>query len=166
MNSLHSGACAPVTADRAPATRPDSRPTSTESVDAVRTIDRCVDTRWYRSTSSSISAPVNRRRRFTSTSSRSHVGRCASTNASTSTWQILVAWFGMARQQEQVVTGDAVILDVQIAQLPVRALSAMIDCTVVFVAYMIGVLLWATTLTQFDTALSAAVLIIFTVLAL
>ena len=72
----------------------------------------------------------------------------------------------MVRQQEPVVTGDAVVLDVQIAQLPVRALSAMIDCTVVFVAYMIGVLLWATTLTQFDTALSAAVLIIFTVLAL
>ena len=36
----------------------------------------------------------------------------------------------------------------------------------VFIAYIIGVLLWATTLTQFDTALSAAVLIIFTVLAL
>ena len=72
----------------------------------------------------------------------------------------------MARQQEQVVTGDAVVLDVQIAQLPVRALSAMIDCTVVFVAYMIGVLLWSITLTQFDTALSAAVLIIFTVLAM
>ena len=72
----------------------------------------------------------------------------------------------MVRQQEPVVTGDAVVLDVQIAQLPVRALSAMIDCTVVFVAYIIGVLLWATTLTQFDTALSGAVLIIFTVLAL
>ncbi|MDT5182317.1 MAG: hypothetical protein QOI29_475 [Mycobacterium sp.] len=72
----------------------------------------------------------------------------------------------MVRQQEQVVTGDAVVLDVQIAQLPVRALSAMIDCTVVFVAYLIGMLLWSTTLTQFDTALSAAVLIIFTVLAL
>ena len=65
-----------------------------------------------------------------------------------------------------MVTGDAVVLDVQIAQLPVRALSAMIDCTVVFVAYVIGVLLWATTLSEFDTALSAAVLIIFTVLAL
>jgi uncharacterized RDD family membrane protein YckC len=64
------------------------------------------------------------------------------------------------------VTGDAVVLDVQIAQLPVRALSAMIDCTVVFIAYIIGVLLWATTLTQFDTALSAAVLIVFTVLAM
>ena len=65
-----------------------------------------------------------------------------------------------------MVTGDAVVLDVQIAQLPVRALSAMIDCTVVFIAYVIGVLLWATTLSEFDTALSAAVLIIFTVLAL
>jgi uncharacterized RDD family membrane protein YckC len=72
----------------------------------------------------------------------------------------------MVRQQEQVVTGDAVVLDVQIAQLPVRALSAMIDCTVVVVAYIIGVLLWSITLTQFDTALSAAVLIIFTVLAM
>jgi uncharacterized RDD family membrane protein YckC len=72
----------------------------------------------------------------------------------------------MVRQQEPVVTGDAVVLDVQIAQLPVRALSAMIDCTVVVVAYIVGVLLWSITLTQFDTALSAAVLIIFTVLAL
>lgn len=72
----------------------------------------------------------------------------------------------MVRPQEPVVTGDAVVLDVQIAQLPVRALSAMIDCTVVFIAYIIGVLLWAATLTQFDTALSGAVLIIFTVLAL
>jgi uncharacterized RDD family membrane protein YckC len=72
----------------------------------------------------------------------------------------------MVRQQEPVVTGDAVVLDVQIAQLPVRALSAMIDVTVVFVAYTIGVVLWATTLTQFDTALSGAVLVIFTVLAL
>ena len=34
MNSLHSGACAPVTAERARATSPDSRPMSTESVDA------------------------------------------------------------------------------------------------------------------------------------
>jgi uncharacterized RDD family membrane protein YckC len=72
----------------------------------------------------------------------------------------------MVRQQEQVVTGDAVVLDVQIAQLPVRALSAMIDVTVVFIAYIIGLLLWASTVTQFDTALSAAVLIIFTVLSL
>src|SRR6476619_5679717 len=45
-NSLHSGACAPVTADRAWATNPESRPTSAPSVDAERTIDRCVDTRW------------------------------------------------------------------------------------------------------------------------
>ncbi len=69
----------------------------------------------------------------------------------------------MVRQQEPVVTGDAVVLDVQIAQLPVRALSALIDVTVVFIGYIIGVMLWAATLTQFDPALSAAVLIIFTV---
>jgi uncharacterized RDD family membrane protein YckC len=72
----------------------------------------------------------------------------------------------MVRQQEPVVTGDAVVLDVQIAQLPVRAVSAMIDVIVVFIAYTIGVVLWATTLTQFDSALSVAVLIIFTVLPL
>ncbi|MDT7722775.1 MAG: hypothetical protein QOE94_3786 [Mycobacterium sp.] len=72
----------------------------------------------------------------------------------------------MVRQQEPVVTGDAVVLDVEIAQLPVRALSAIIDVTVVFIAYTIGVVLWATTLMQFDTALSGAVLVIFTVLAL
>lgn len=67
---------------------------------------------------------------------------------------------------ETVVTGDAVVLDVQIAQLPVRAVSAMIDIAVIMVGYIIGVLLWATTLTQFDDALSAAILIIFTVLAI
>jgi uncharacterized RDD family membrane protein YckC len=72
----------------------------------------------------------------------------------------------MVGQQEPVVTGDAVVLDVQIAQLPVRALAAMIDVIVVFIAYLIGVLLWASTLSQFDNALSAAVLIIFTVLAI
>lgn len=72
----------------------------------------------------------------------------------------------MVGQQEQVVTGDAVVLDVQIAQLPVRALSAMIDVTVVFVVYVLGMVLWAATLTEFDDALSAAILIIFTVLAL
>jgi uncharacterized RDD family membrane protein YckC len=66
----------------------------------------------------------------------------------------------------EVVTGDAVVLDVQIAQLPVRAVSALIDITVIFVCYVLGLMLWAATLTQFDTALSAAVLIIFTVLVI
>jgi len=72
----------------------------------------------------------------------------------------------MVSQQEPVVTGDAVVLDVQIAQLPVRALSAIIDVTVVFILYIAGVVLWATTLTQFDPSLSGAVLIIFTVLTI
>ncbi|MGX9788523.1 RDD family protein [Mycobacterium sp. MMS18-G62] len=71
----------------------------------------------------------------------------------------------MVRQQEPVVTGDAVVLDVAIAQLPVRALSAMIDITVVLILYIVGVLLWAATLLDLDDALSGAVLIIFTVLA-
>ncbi|BBY19134.1 RDD family protein [Mycolicibacterium litorale] len=72
----------------------------------------------------------------------------------------------MVSQPEPVVTGDAVVLDVQTAQLPIRALSAMIDILVVFVGYVLGVVLWAITLSDFDTALSAAVLIIFTVLTL
>ena len=72
----------------------------------------------------------------------------------------------MVGTQEPVVTGDAVILDVQIAQVPVRALAALIDVTVVCICYIIGVVLWAATLSQFDSAFSGAVLIIFTVLAL
>ncbi len=66
----------------------------------------------------------------------------------------------------EVVTGDAVVLDVQIAQVPVRTLSALIDITVIFVCYILGLMLWAATLTQFDPALSTAVLIIFTVLVI
>lgn len=66
----------------------------------------------------------------------------------------------------EVVTGDAVVLDVQIAQLPVRALSALIDITVIFLLYFVGLMLWAATLTQFDSALSGAILIIFTVLVM
>ncbi|MDY6998077.1 MAG: RDD family protein [Actinomycetota bacterium] len=72
----------------------------------------------------------------------------------------------MVGSQQPVVTGDAVVLDIQIAQLPVRALSVLIDIVVIFIAYLAGVMLWATTLAQFDSAFSAAVLIIFTVLAL
>jgi uncharacterized RDD family membrane protein YckC len=72
----------------------------------------------------------------------------------------------MVAGPETVVTGDAVVLDVQIAQLPVRAVGALIDIGVVVVGYIVGVMLWAATLTQFDDALSAAVIIIFTVLVL
>jgi uncharacterized RDD family membrane protein YckC len=69
-------------------------------------------------------------------------------------------------QPGTVVTGDAVVLDVQLAQLPVRAVGALIDVTVMFVGYFIGLLLWAATLADHDPALSAAVLIIFTVVVL
>jgi uncharacterized RDD family membrane protein YckC len=74
--------------------------------------------------------------------------------------------FEVVAQPEPMVTGDAVVLDVQIAQLPVRALSAMIDLTVIVIGYILGIILWATTLAQFDSALSTAVLIIFTILAI
>ena len=67
---------------------------------------------------------------------------------------------------ETVVTGDAVVLDVQVAQLPVRAVGALIDIGIVVVGYLIGLMLWAATFTQFDEALSAAILVIFTVLTM
>ncbi|MFZ0835032.1 MAG: RDD family protein, partial [Mycobacterium sp.] len=65
-----------------------------------------------------------------------------------------------------VVTGDAVVVEVQVAQLPVRAVGALIDVTVVFLLYIVGIVLAATTFSQFDDALVAAFVIIFTVLAL
>ena len=61
------------------------------------------------------------------------------------------------------MTGDAVVLDVQVAQLPVRALGALIDLTIIGVGYVIAILLWAVALPEFDEALTAAILIIFTV---
>ncbi len=66
----------------------------------------------------------------------------------------------------EVVTGDAVVLDVQIAQLPVRAVGALLDILVMAVSYFLGLMLWAAALTQFDDALTTAFLIIFTVLVL
>ncbi|OBJ56766.1 RDD family protein [Mycobacterium sp. 1423905.2] len=66
----------------------------------------------------------------------------------------------------EVVTGDAVVLDVQIAQLPVRAVSALIDIFVMFIGYLLGLMLWAAALTEFDEALTVAFLIIFTVLVI
>jgi uncharacterized RDD family membrane protein YckC len=66
----------------------------------------------------------------------------------------------------EVVTGDAVVLDVQIAQLPVRAVGALLDITVMFVFYLLGLFLWAATRSQLDSALGDAILIIFTVLVM
>ncbi|OBB22478.1 hypothetical protein A5792_05270 [Mycolicibacterium peregrinum] len=72
----------------------------------------------------------------------------------------------MVWQPAPVVTGDAVVLDVAIAQLPVRTLAALIDILVIAVGYVAGLVLWSITLSQLDDALSAAILIIFTVLTL
>lgn len=66
----------------------------------------------------------------------------------------------------EVVTGDAVVLDVQIAQLPVRAVGALIDITVVFFGYLVALVLWAIALRGFDDAVTGAIIIIFTVLVL
>lgn len=69
----------------------------------------------------------------------------------------------MASVPEAVVTGDAVVLDVQVAQLPVRAVGALIDLVIVGAGYLTAILLWAAAVPEFDEALTAAVLIIFTV---
>jgi uncharacterized RDD family membrane protein YckC len=66
---------------------------------------------------------------------------------------------------EPVVTGDAVVLDVAIAQLPVRALALLIDIVVMVILYLVGLALWAVALPDLDTAFSAAVLIVYTVCA-
>lgn len=71
----------------------------------------------------------------------------------------------MVGQQQPVVTGDAVVLEIQIAQMPVRAVSALIDFAVIALVYLIGVILWAVTLSNMDEAFSAAVLVIFMVVA-
>lgn len=65
-----------------------------------------------------------------------------------------------------VVTGDAVVLDVQIAQLPVRAVGALIDITVVFFGYVVALVLWSIALREFDDAVIGAIIVIFTVLVL
>jgi uncharacterized RDD family membrane protein YckC len=72
----------------------------------------------------------------------------------------------MVFQPEPLVTGDAVQLEVSIAHLPVRAAAALIDIAVMVAGYAVVTLLWALTLSDFDPALSAAVLIIFMVLVL
>jgi uncharacterized RDD family membrane protein YckC len=66
----------------------------------------------------------------------------------------------------ELVTGDAVVLDIQIAQLPVRAVGALIDITVVAIGYFVGMTLWAIGLNRLDPALSGASLIVFTVVVL
>jgi uncharacterized RDD family membrane protein YckC len=71
---------------------------------------------------------------------------------------------GSVRSMPDVVTGDAVILDVPIAQLPVRAVGALIDIAVIVIGYLVALMLWAATLTQFDEAVTAAIMVIFTVL--
>lgn len=72
----------------------------------------------------------------------------------------------MVSPQQPVVTGDAVVLDIQIAQLPVRVVATVIDVVVIVIVYVLGVVLWALTLSQWDSALSDAVLIVFIVLGL
>ncbi|MGA7132795.1 MAG: RDD family protein [Mycobacterium sp.] len=64
----------------------------------------------------------------------------------------------------EVVTGDAVVLDLRVAQLPVRAVGALIDIAVILVGYLLALMLWAATLSQFDEPVTAAIMIIFTVL--
>jgi uncharacterized RDD family membrane protein YckC len=65
-----------------------------------------------------------------------------------------------------VVTGDAVVVEVQIAQLPVRAVGALIDLGVMLFCYIVGLILALAAEPEFDDALVQAFVIIFTVLVL
>jgi uncharacterized RDD family membrane protein YckC len=71
---------------------------------------------------------------------------------------------GSVRCMSEVVTGDAVVLDVQVAQLPLRAVGALIDIAVVFISYLLALMLWTAALTRFDDALTAAIMVLYTVL--
>jgi uncharacterized RDD family membrane protein YckC len=64
----------------------------------------------------------------------------------------------------EVVTGDAVLLDVRIAQLPVRAVGALIDIVVILIGYLVSLFLWAATLSELDGAATAGIIVLFTVL--
>lgn len=66
----------------------------------------------------------------------------------------------------ELVTGDAVVLDVKVAQLPVRVVSAFIDIFVQLIVLYGGIFVVAFSLSQFDAALVGALSIIYSVLAL
>lgn len=66
----------------------------------------------------------------------------------------------------ELVTGDAVVLDVKVAQLPVRVVSAFIDIFVQVIVLYAGIFVVAFSLSQFDEALVGALSIIYSVLAL
>ncbi|MEU9806968.1 RDD family protein [Mycobacterium sp. NPDC050853] len=66
----------------------------------------------------------------------------------------------------ELVTGDAVVLDVKVAQLPVRVVSAFIDIFVQMIVLYAGIFVVALSLSQFDEALAAALSIAYGVLAL
>lgn len=66
----------------------------------------------------------------------------------------------------ELVTGDAVVLDVKVAQLPVRVVSAFIDIFVQMIVLYGGIFVVAFWLSQFDAALTGALSIAYSVLAL
>lgn len=66
----------------------------------------------------------------------------------------------------ELVTGDAVVLDVKVAQLPVRVVSAFIDIFVQMIVLYGGIFVVAFSLSQFDAALTGALSIVYSVLAL
>ncbi len=66
----------------------------------------------------------------------------------------------------ELVTGDAVVLDVKVAQLPVRVVSAFIDIFVQVIVLYAGIFVVAFSLSQFDEALAGALSIAYSVLAL
>jgi uncharacterized RDD family membrane protein YckC len=72
----------------------------------------------------------------------------------------------MASAPPTLVTGDAVVLDVQMAQLPVRAVSAVIDLLVVGTGYLLAIIVWTLAVPSMDRALASAIFILFTVVVI
>lgn len=66
----------------------------------------------------------------------------------------------------ELVTGDAVVLDVKVAQLPVRVVSTFIDIFVQVILLYAGIFVVAFSLSQFDEALAGSLSIAYSVLAL
>ncbi|MGV0624947.1 RDD family protein [Mycolicibacter minnesotensis] len=70
----------------------------------------------------------------------------------------------MPNHRPEMVTGDAVVLDIAVAQMPVRAVSAMIDIAVTLAGYLFLLIVLGSPMGRFDDALTAGILILLLVL--
>ena len=97
--------------------------------------------------------PDSRPRRRDSASSRSHSARCAATKASRST-------AGRLASVSDLVTGEAVPLELRLAKLPSRALAISIDLALVFAAAILMGIAISAVVSTVDAALGAALTLV------